>query len=315
MKVKVSSLVLLIICILSLDLSGQEEVPLELFSDVIIFRRPASAYDPPCYAQIGSLRLAQKLNLKVGDNLAQGNCAEVIQKAIDALEAGGKILFKRGNYRAEIKLPFPSYFIFEGEGSTIWGQIGFKGEKFSKSAILEIRDLSFNFEKPNEPGIHVCQANHVIIQNTRSQGGKDASHIQLEGCQGMKLVEFHCYAACGSNEAPCLDVGSKFCTVINPECFGTPPGGGARFGPGGMFIGGHFSTGKKGITTHPLLDEHVQKCYPSTVVAGSPEGQETCYTADGAYLILLYCARSSGKQACQKINNGKIIMVGEELEQ
>jgi len=73
------------------------------------------------HALVTSLLTAQSLGLSFGEELSKDGMSdrEVIQKAIDSLPGGGRILIKRGLYdlgEEGLQIPYPSHFFIEGEG-------------------------------------------------------------------------------------------------------------------------------------------------------------------------------------------------------
>lgn len=299
---------------------------LELKSDVVIFKITPWKGNV-AYAQVGSLRLAQKLNLKIGDIIIKGQAWDVFQKSIDVLSGGGKIFIKRGDYRLgkALEIPLPSQFIIEGEQNRCSPvniifthrdeSIKFirKSENFAKNSYLQLRNISFT----NYSGKYVlkissipCLLTGLVITGSRFKEKRQKSLLLLKDCKGMNLVE-HCTTFGRYNEYS-LNFDSKFVTAISNEAFAGGLISNYLFGPGNLLLGGHTATGSKHATrTHPMKPKE-RKFYPTTLFL-APEGYGIHYFADGACLILVECSKSWGATITYKEENGgKIIIIGEE---
>lgn len=128
----------------------------ELSHDVIIVRDPPFVDGALYYAQIGSLRLAQKLGKQVGDTIEMSKDAgEVLRAVVEAVGGSGRIFFRRGNYAVgEVVLPLPCSFIFEGEQrrcatARLFGSIRFAGVSTEHCFVL-MKNLSFASCRPTD---------------------------------------------------------------------------------------------------------------------------------------------------------------------
>lgn len=275
--------------------------------DIVVFKEKGL-----CKAQVAGGPLVESLGSATV--IAQGkDDSEVIQKACDAVPAGGRLVLEEARYQLSRPIVIRKRMAMDGLREWCYLVRDNKTQKMTRplraGTIITSQGDCFVVESAGRNPLpftlsHIqfdgVRGRCVVLRNTSAL----LENLRLTRCSSPSLVieggKGNVVQMVTGGGKPAIDDRGLRTLVISNQHFSTT--GAVRLGMYGAVIGGHINN--SAIITQPLGLDKWAVVIGNKAEGGSPK----CYVADNATLYLL--SAGGGHPGVAEINGGKVVVLG-----